>query len=435
MQTITVEPLRGQEAASRVTIQKNDSQTAAYYQVTRPSRINDLCCGRPVEELPRILPMLAPAHHLAAAMALDRLFGVEPPEPARRIRGALLQAQYCSSHLRKLFFVLTARNDPFADWHATARGSHRMPQEQRMISALMHHQAVAQEAEDILGGRHDHPLTAVAGGVSRFPKPEHIERLDQIAATLLAFAREAADFFHEMLADPKQTSAAWLDESIPALTAVCLGDDGQVTAMDPENSHTRRFPAQDLPQTIGLHTEPWTYQPFAYFTDPGWPGLTPSEGLFFVGPLARLNAGYNAGTPLADDERRRLSETLGPPPCFSLAAAVNALLVELIQASESLGMLTANGQEQLTGPAMRTIPQAMAAQTTWTALEAPQGTLWHHLEVDQRGVVKSVQVVDAAAANNALKNLLAGKVAGAAPANNPGPDLIKAKLASALLFF
>ena len=75
-----------------------------------------MCKGRQVEELPRILTILSPAHHLASAMALDKLFGVEPPALAVNMREALLQAQFLTSHLRKLYFLLTAFENPFEDF-------------------------------------------------------------------------------------------------------------------------------------------------------------------------------------------------------------------------------------------------------------------------------------------------------------------------------
>ena len=83
MQTITLEPLRWQEDPSRITVHANNSHLAVYYQVTSHNSVEAICCGRPVEELPRILPILAPAHHLTAALALDRLFQVDPPDLVR----------------------------------------------------------------------------------------------------------------------------------------------------------------------------------------------------------------------------------------------------------------------------------------------------------------------------------------------------------------
>mgnify|MGYP000623912120 CR=1 FL=1 len=112
------------------------------------------------------MPILAPSHHLAAALALDRLFQVDPPELAQNMRRALLQAQYCSAHLRQIYFLLTSRQDPFADYHTAGRGGSPQKASKRVLERIMYHAALAQEAEDILGGRREHPLSAVAGGVS-----------------------------------------------------------------------------------------------------------------------------------------------------------------------------------------------------------------------------------------------------------------------------
>ena len=69
MATITLEPLRWQDEPARITIHQNGSQPEVYFQILSPKPVEALCCKRPVEELPRILPMLAPAHHLAGALA------------------------------------------------------------------------------------------------------------------------------------------------------------------------------------------------------------------------------------------------------------------------------------------------------------------------------------------------------------------------------
>ncbi|HID29407.1 MAG TPA: Ni/Fe hydrogenase subunit alpha, partial [Desulfobacterales bacterium] len=85
MQTITFEPLRWLEESARVKILPNNEHPRVYFQVMAPRDLAGMCKGRPVEELSRILTIINPAHHLASARALDRLFAVEPPPLARNM--------------------------------------------------------------------------------------------------------------------------------------------------------------------------------------------------------------------------------------------------------------------------------------------------------------------------------------------------------------
>jgi F420-non-reducing hydrogenase large subunit len=431
MQTITLEPLRWQDDPSRITVRANDSHVDVYYQVTSPKSMEPLCCGRPVEELPRILPILAPAHHLTAALALDRLFQVEPPELAQNMRTALLQAQFYSAHLRKIFFLMTSQQDPFADFHKAGHGALPQKASKRALESIMHHAALAQEAEDILGGRRDHPLSAVAGGVTRYLKEEHYQRLAEISDALLAYAQELAEVMRtEILADGG-ILAPWSDIEIPALSGLHLASGEQPTLTDPKGGG-QQLNGEQLGDTIAMQQENWTYQPFAYIQSKGWQGIEQSQGLFHVGPLARFNSGQEAATPLAEEERQRIIECLGAPPSFKLTAAFGAMTVELVQAAELLQIH--GNQESLTGPALRNIPKTKGT-STWAALEAPQGLMWHQYQVDDDGIVQSVQIIDAHTANNGMKCLLAKQIVTAAMERKESPAAMKERASVALLPF
>lgn len=432
MQTLTLEPLRWQEDPARIIVCGDDSQPAVYYQVTSPKCVEEICCGRPAEELPRILSMLAPAHHLTAALALDRLFQVDPPELAQNMRTALLQAQFYSAHLRKFFFLLTSRQDPFADFHVAGRGISQETISTRLLDKIAHHGALAQEAEDILGGRHDHPLTAVAGGVCRYLKEEHYERLADIGKAMVSFGLELTQFMRTEILSEEGGLLPWSGIQIPALAGLHIGSGDQPTLSGPNGSESQHFNADQLKDIIALQQEAWTYQPFAYLKEKGWQGVEDRLGLFHVGPLARFNADQKAVTPLAEEERQRMIESLGAPPVYELTATFGAMAVELIQAAETLQSLSI--PEKLGGPSLRTIPEHRTA-STWAALEAPQGLTWHHYETDDEGMVQSITVIDSCAGNNALKCMLAKQVVGDALEQKEDPAAIKAKVAVALLPF
>jgi len=428
MQKLTLEPLRWQERPSRIEVQANGSGMQVFFQVTSPLPIEAMCCGRPVEELPRILPILAPAHHLVSAMALDRLFDVEPPPLALNMRKALLQAQYLSAHFRKIYFLLTLSENPFAAFHETGQPIRLGKGSQRMLEPVMRHAAMAQEAETILGGRADHGLTATAGGVSRFLKEGHYDRLSKISEELQAFTLQFAEWW----SSAPQSMAPWLNIEVPSMTGVYLTDDGQVAMVAPNGNGEEFFPIETFLAKVAMATEPWTYQPFVRFVENKWRGVEESQGFFFVGALARFNAGRFWETSQAEAWRIKFVDLLGPLPKFTVEAAVCAMVVELIQAAETLALV--GTKEKLTGPAIRTVPKKMGT-AAWAALEGPQGLVFHHYDVDESGIVKHLTVMDAGVMNNALKCRMASRLVSEALDRKVNPIHIRERVAVGLLPF
>ncbi len=434
MSRVTLDSLRWQEQPARAAITVNGGPPHVYFQITAPREVAAMCQGRPVEELPRILSILSPAHHLCAAQALDRLFGVEPPPLAKNMREALRLALFFRHHLRKFYFLLTSLESPFADfWSPDARrGPHGL---RPLLEDLMRHVSLAQEAAIILGGRADHPVTAVAGGVSRSLKEEHHARLAEIAAACRGCAERLAKFLREQALPQGEILAELRGLEAGPMAALTLAPepDGLVLR-DARGGEMERFGAATLFDKVGLHRETWSHEPFAFLKAKGWQGLgaASADGLFFVGPLARLNSGEPAATPLAEAERQRLVEALGPFPRFEVVAAYWALLVELLGTAE--GLVALCEVEKLTGPVLRTIPKALSREGH-AALESPQGLIYHHFRADDRGLVEEAQVLDTATANNGLFGILAQRAVEASLAQKQPWEETKKKIELSLLAF
>jgi F420-non-reducing hydrogenase large subunit len=406
METITLQPLRWMDESARVSILDNDGHPQSYLQVTAWRNIESACIGRPVEELPRILTMLSPSHHVVSAMALDRLFDVEPPPLALNLREALQQALFFTHHLRKLYFFLCSLEDPFLVYCLRGSRGQRSIVSHHLLDRVMDHVTLTQEAAAVLGGRADHPVVAVPGGVGRFLKEPHYTRLQEIAEACLGFAVGLAAFLGAKVFGDRDALEGILSSPLPRMSTLTIpAGTSTLVAKVPGSNQDDSFAAEQLFEKVGFHREPWTYKPFAYLKDKGWNSLEPDHaaGLFFVGPLARLNGGSELATPRAEEERQRLVEVLGPFPHFTVTAACRSLAVELIQAAERMTALCT--RERLTGPAIRVIPTAMNRES-FAAMESPQGLIAHHYTTDARGIVQEVQVLDTSVANNALRCLL-----------------------------
>ena len=442
MDSKTIESVRWMDLPSRVVVLNGSQTPKAWLQAVAPMDISGMCKGRQVEELPRILTVLSPAHHLASAMALDKLFGVEPPALAVNMREALLQAQFLTSHLRKLYFLLTAFENPFEDF-TPPRKKGPSHESYKKMDDIMKQLALAQEACAILGGRNDHPLTALPGGVSRFLKEELYERLGEIAEALLDGTQKTAAFFIEKIFSDPKALEKYAEVGIDPMAGMAVqGRDvsdpenpkqGEIVVTDAFGKQAERFAADKVEDKIDLATEPWTHAPFAYLKDKGWKGSeSDADSLYFVGPLARLNSGGELATPKAEEQRQKMIEDLGAFPHFTVKAAFRALVVESVGAAENLAELCV--MEKLTGASIREIPKQIG-EGGLAALETPQGLVYHRYKVDEKGIVQDVRVVDTSAENNGLRCLLAQKAYENAAARKDNWDNIKKQIEISLLPF
>ncbi len=394
-----------------------------------------MCLGRPVEELPRITSLLSPSHHLVSAMALDNLVGVQPPQLAVNMRSGLLLSLCIAHHLRKLYFFISSHEDPFLEFHmrGTRRQEDRIPH--HLVNELVQSLDLAQEAATILGGRAHHPLSAVAGGVGRALKEPYYERLTEIAEKSLAFAVKLAPVFAEKELGNGRTHDGLLDLPVKPTLHLSLSEDGsQVVVSDAEEKDVERFQPNQVFEKVHLHREPWTHEPFAYLADRGWKSREPesSDSLYFVGPLSRVISGKGMAGEPAEQARVQLIENPDEAPLFSVNGALRSLLVEVIGTAEK--MVELYKQENLVGPSYRTVPSHMGTTGSAT-LESPGGLIAHRYEVDERGLVRKIEILDIAAENNALRCFIAKRAVEESAVRNFSHKQTKSMIEASLLPF
>jgi F420-non-reducing hydrogenase large subunit len=180
--------------------------------------------------------------------------------------------------------------------------------------------------------------------------------------------------------------------------------------IDPEGKEFARFKAAEYLDHILEHTEPWSYLTFPFLKKVGWKGLVEGmdSGVYRVNSLARLNVADGMATPLAQEEYERFYQTLGGKPVHATLAFHWARLIELLYAAERLLELAQN--KEITDPNIRTIPTATPDEGVGV-VEAPRGTLYHHYQTDENGIVKRVNLIVATAQNNPAMNMSVKKAA------------------------
>jgi NAD-reducing hydrogenase large subunit len=151
----------------------------------------------------------------------------------------------------------------------------------------------------------------------------------------------------------------------------------------------------DYPEYIGEKVESWTYLKSPYYLASGYP-----DGIYRVGPLARLNVADRCNTPRADQELAEFHE-LQRTAVLSSFHYHHARLVEMLYCIERMEQLL-NDPEILSRHV-----RAFARPNSFEGVgccEAPRGTLIHHYKIDEQGLIRWANLVIATGHNNLAMN-------------------------------
>ena len=260
---------------------------------------------------------------------------------------------------------------------------------------------IGQQIIERLGGKRIHPAWVVAGGVNR---PLLADERDDILASLpdaRAATRRTLEWY-------KANIAAWAEDAaafgtFPSLYMGLVGDDGTAAYSDGTlrvvDANGQRLADDVDPRAywdyIGEAVEPWSYLKSTYWKRSGYP-----DGMYRVGPLARLNVVDRLGTDEADGELAEYREALGRYPSSSFHYH-HARLIEILHCIDMIERL-------LQSPDILDTDVLSHADVNRRegvgVAEAPRGTLMHHYRVDEHGLVEWVNLVIATGHNNLAMN-------------------------------
>jgi len=423
---ITIDPVTRIEGHGRVEIFLDDSGevATAYFVVPELRGFEQLCVGRPVEEMPgltsRVCGLCPEAHHMASAKALDELFGVEPTPAARTIRELLYTAFVISNHATHFFALagpdLLMSDEVPADERSLFGVLRRLGPElaRRVLGSRVHNHEVI----EMLGGRRIHPVAALPGGWSRRITEEMRERVLEVAHENVTFALDCLELYQEDVFRRRDhfellKSDAFTQPTHSMGTVDAAGRlgfyEGTLRVVDPAGSEVLRFPPGEYDRHIAEHIEPWTYIKLPHLRAAGWHGLTgdPAAGVIAVGPLARLNVSDTLSTPRANEAFNTMYETLGDRrpdgrhgPIHHRLATHWARLVEQLHAAERMVEL-ASARELTDHEVRAPVPDKPVATEAVGSVEAPRGTLIHHYRTDDDGIVTGVNLIVATTINHA----------------------------------
>ena len=416
MKRITIDPITRLEGHGKIEIFLNEEGDVAnaYLQIPELRGFEQFSVGRPAEEMPRITNRICgvcpEAHHMAATKALDALFHVEPPSVTKKIREMFYMAFYVTDHTVHFYALggpdfIVGPDAPAAERNILGV-IHKVGVDigKQVIACRQRNHHVIQ----MLGGRSIHPVSGLPGGWSKAVSEEERQEIEEIAKQNVEFGLFSLKLFDDIVLANKEYVDLILSDAFTHQT-YCMGTvddnnhinfyDGLIRVTDPEGKEFVKYPASDYAQHIAERVEPWSYLKFPYLKGVGWKGFVDGmdSGVYCATPLSRLNAADGIATPKAQEAFEKFYETLGSEkvngryqPIHHRLATHWARLVELLYAAER--MLELATDPEITDPNVR-------ASITETpdegigSVEAPRGTLTHHYQTDENGILTKVNLI------------------------------------------
>ncbi|MEZ4831856.1 MAG: Ni/Fe hydrogenase subunit alpha [Caldilineaceae bacterium] len=413
--TITIDPITRIEGHAKITIHMDDQGKVddAFFHVTQYRGFEKLCEGRPFYEMPslmaRICGICPVSHLMASAKACDALMAVQIPETGANLRRIMNLAQIVQSHALS-FFHLSSPD--------LLMGMDADPAQRNIFGVAQQHPHLAkdgialrkfgQEIIELLGGKRIHPAWVVPGGVS---DPLNEERHATIMAALPE-ARQIAirtlDWFKTVVDNYREEIRSF--GNFPTLFMGLVNEDdnslsfydGRIRIVDATgNIIADRLKPEKYRDYIEESVAPWTYLKFPYYKPMG------PEGVYRVGPLARLNLIDRCGTPLADQEWAEF-RSLERGAVLSSFHFHYARLVEILYCVERVEQLL--NDPEILSDHVRAYAGPNRSEGIGVS-EAPRGTLMHHYKIDDNGLITHANLIIATGHNNTAMNKSVKQVA------------------------
>lgn len=412
---IVIDPVTRIEGHAKISIHLDDDGNVsdAEFHVVEFRGFEKFCEGRPLGEMPGITPRICGicpvSHLLASAKAGDAIMAVAVPAAADKLRRLMNLAQIVQSHALS-FFHLSAP-DFLLGWDTP-------PEKRNVFGIIAANPELAragirlrqfgQEIIEVLGGKKIHPAWAVPGGVRSPLTKEGREKVRAWLPEAITTTKMALELFKKTLKSHEKETRIF--GNFPSLFMGLVAEDGawehhggKLRFVDSSgNIIADQLEPQKYFEFIGESVQKSSYLKSPYYIPLGLP-----DGMYRVGPLARLNVCEHMGTPQADAELK-LFKQLGRGAVTSSFLYHYARLIEILAAVEWIEAYMADDEllsEHLRADAGINNLRGIGAS------EAPRGTLFHDYTVDRNGILQKVNLIIATGQNNLAMNRTVAQIA------------------------
>ena len=349
--------------------------------VIEPARLfESMVRGRSYTEVSyiasRVCGICSASHVVTSLLAIERIFGVEVTDRTKALRELLVYGSYLQNHATHLF-VLAAPD--FLNQPSVFPLAQSDP---ALFDKALGLKALGNELCTKVGGRSIHPITAVVGGFTHeITSEEYLELADKLEASI-PFAVQTVDLFNSFRTPDIQTAGDFL--AMTADDRYAVADSRIATFVHAGVS----FDADDIDENVDEYKVDHSAALFARSR------VTGSN--YFTGALARVNASWSKLSKTAKVAAAKAG--LRPPELNPFRNNV-AQAVELVDALERCADLCrrlANDEFEGSSEPVAFAPCA-GKGTGFT--EAPRGTVFHELELDDEGRVVHASIITPTAQN------------------------------------
>ena len=418
---ILIDPVTRIEGHSKITIHLDDAGEVrdAQFHVTQFRGFEKFCEGRPFSEMPaltgRTCGICPVSHLLASSKACDALLAVTIPPTAAKLRRIMNLAQLVQSHALS-FFHLSSPDLLF--------GMDAPPAQRNIVGVIGEHPALArdgialrkfgQEIIAMLGGKRIHPAWSVPGGVSSPLSAEQRDQMLRMIPDALAISKRTLVWFKGVIEQFREEIRTFGNFPSLFMALVTEGTPGKHDALLEHYDGVLRF-VDASGNIVADQIDPTRYadhiaesvEPFSYLKSPYYKAMGYPEGIYRVGPLARLNIIDRPGTPLADDEWTEF-RALRRGVILSSFHQHYARLIEILYGIERIEQLL--NERDILDKNVRAIAKPSRSEGIGVS-EAPRGTLMHHYKIDDDGLITWVNMIIATGHNNLAMNRSVKQVA------------------------
>jgi NAD-reducing hydrogenase large subunit len=402
---IEIDPVTRIEGHGKITIHLDDAGDVqdALFHVTQLRGFEKFAEGRPFHEMPslmaRICGICPVSHLMASAKACDMLMSVRIPPTAVKLRRVMNLAQIAQSHALSFFYLSAPDLLLGMDADPAQRNLIGLAQANPTLARNgVRLRQVGQQIIEILGGKRIHPGWVVPGGVNQPLSAEHRDTILAMLPDAITIAETTINWFTTQL--ERFTEEIAVFANYPTLYMGLVGPDGELETYDgwlrmvdaEGKAVVERLNPEEYGTIIGEAITPHSYLKSPYYKPLGYP-----DGIYRVGPLARLHMATRCGTPRADQALAGFRQ-LDRRGSFHYHLA---RLIEILYAFEKIEQLLTD--PDILDPHVRAFASPNAFEGFGVS-EAPRGTLMHHYRIDEQGLITYVDLIIATGHNNLSMN-------------------------------
>lgn len=331
--------------------------------------IEGILIGRHYKDMPvvaqRICGICPVVHNLTAIKSLENAMGVKVALETEKLRTLLELAQIIHSHALHLFFLSLA---DFLDIDNDIKLVKKYPEETQKAIKI---REFGMEIVKIVGGRVVHPLTNEAGGFKKVPTQAELKKILDSSQEILKTALELGNFFKTIKIPHFWRETEYISLSKKGEYAIY---DGDITSSKGKSISVSRF-EKDFNE---LYKQQEVIKKVEH-----------DGRSYMIGAIARVNINQNKLRPAAHEFLSGLNWKF---PNYNPFNNVLAQMVEVIHSIEESQRLI---RELLNMNLENAITKEYKVQAGVgvAAVEAPRGTLYYHVEVDDKGYVKNVNII------------------------------------------